>query len=120
MKCPVCGAETSGLLWFDGSRAFFQCSEHSNHLILHAETFKKLLSKRVFERAERIPESSTIFINSEEIEIIAAMGSRVASPTIMNIVNNITIENIEALYNKYIRIILIIQEEIEYASQENF
>ena len=121
MKCPVCGAKTSRLLWFDGSRAFFQCLEHSNHLIFPIEVFilpEELLYEAVFERTKRISEVSTIFVNPEEAKTIAAMGSRVDSPAVMDIISNITKEDMEALYKKYAEITRIISEEIRYKDLE--
>ena len=122
MKCPVCGAKTSGLLWFDGSRAFFQCLKHSNHLFFPVEAFtlsKELLYKAVFERAERISEDSVIFVDPKKAKIIAAMGSRVASFDIMNIVGNLTEKDMKAL-RKYAATIKIISEEIENRIKGNF
>lgn len=117
MKCPVCGAETSGLLWFDGSRAFFQCLEYSNHLVFPIEVFtlsQEFLYKAVLERAEGIPETSIVFVDTKEAEIIAAMGSRVASLAIMKIVGDITEKDIKTLYNKYAATIETILKEIEH------
>ena len=118
MKCPICGAETSGLLWFDGSRAFFQCRKNSNHILLHAETLETLSAKTVIvtDREKRIREAniSMVFVDPEEAEIIAAMGSRVASLAVMRIMRNITKEKVATLSNKYTTSIGIILSEVEH------
>ncbi len=118
MECPVCGAKMSGLLWFDGSRAFFQCLENPNHLLLHVETLKTLPEKVtiVIDREERIREAnvSMVFIDSKEAKRIAAMGSRVASPAVMDIMSNITKKVIAILSDKYTESIVIVLLEIKY------
>jgi len=122
MKCPVCGAKTSGLLWFDGSRAFFQCLKHSNHIFFPIEVFvlsEELLYEVVLERAEGISEVSIIFVDPKKAKIIAAMGSRVASPDVMDIVGNLTEKDMGTL-RKYVATIKIISEEIENRIKRNF
>jgi len=128
MKCPICGAEIKWF-WFDGSRAFSQCPNDLYHLIFHIEPLlKKSLWKIVFEREKRIKEElipkfalsypdikpSIARIDPKEAKIIAAMGSRIASPIVMDIINSITIEDVEMLHRKYAMTILIIQAEMGY------
>ena len=117
MKCPVCGAKTSGLLWFDGSRAFFQCLKHSNHIVFPVEVFtlsEELLYEVVLERAKGIPEDSIIFVDPKKAKIITAMGSRVDSPEIMDIVGNLTEKDIEELHSEYVATIETISREIKH------
>ncbi|MEA1936731.1 MAG: hypothetical protein U9N04_01300 [Patescibacteria group bacterium] len=120
MKCSICNTEIKWL-WFDSSRIFAQCPKNPYHLVFFIEPLlKKPLRKIILDREERLREkfsntnTSIVFINQKEARTIAALGSRVDSPAVMEIVNATTKKDIEALREKYAPIIEMISEEIEH------